>query len=302
MESATSALTAGLGRMAAAFARPQKRIRDLGGMPETLARVADLELRFAVTKREIRQTQRLRYRVFFEQGGAAADALARAKRRDVCPFDRVCDHIIVVDHAARGRRGERKPKVVGAYRVLRQERIGDPSGFYSSAEFDAPSLIARHPDKRFLELGRSCVLPEYRGRRVLDLLWRGLWAYARHHRIDCMIGCASLPGADPLRHVAALAFLRQHASARDDWRVSVRDSAGAYRLPPDLSVNDARRAVAALPPLLKGYLRLGARFGDGAFIDHAFGTTDVFVVLPVRDIDPRYIEHFSGGVAEGRAA
>lgn len=295
-------LATGFGFVAQALARPRRIIRDLEGLPETLARAGALELKLAVTKLEIRRAQRLRYRVFFEQGGATPDALSRAKRRDVCPFDRVCDHIIVVDHEALSRFGRRKPRVVGAYRVLRQERIGDAGAFYSSGEFDVPALVARHPGKRFLELGRSCVLPEYRARRVLELLWRGLWAYARHHRIDCMIGCASLPGADPLRHVGALAFLRQHARAQDEWSVRVREGVSAYTPPPDLVVSDARRAIASLPPLLKGYLRLGARFGDGAFIDQGFGATDVFVVMPVSAIDPRYIEHFSGGLLEPRAA
>jgi putative hemolysin len=302
MLSAAGALAHGFVRVTGAFARPRRLVRDLVGMPETLARAGSLELKFAVTKGEIRRAQRLRYRVFFEQGGAIPDAMSRARRRDICPFDRVCDHIIVIDHAAVNRFGRRKPKVVGAYRVLRQERIGDASAFYSSAEFDVPALVANHPGKRFLELGRSCVLPEYRARRVLELLWRGLLAYARHHRIDCMIGCASLPGADPLRHVGALAFLRQHARAQDEWSVRVREGVSGYTPPPDLVVSDPRRAIASLPPLLKGYLRLGARFGDGAFVDHAFGATDVFVVMPVKDIDPRYIEHFSGGLLEPRAA
>ncbi|MFN3890794.1 MAG: GNAT family N-acetyltransferase [Beijerinckiaceae bacterium] len=285
-------------------------VRDLAGLPETLARLGSLELKFAITRAEIRAVQKMRYRVFFEQGGAIADPFARAQRRDNCPFDRICDHIIVVDHDYATRLGRRKPRVVGAYRVLRQSAVASADNFYTAGEFDIGRLIERHPDKTFLELGRSCVLPEYRARRVLELLWRGLWVYVRHHGVDVMFGCASLPGADPAAHADALAFLRAHARAGEDWRAPLArrgraqpkaaSPGGAAGLFPDAV--KSRRALAGLPPLIKGYLRLGACFGDEFFIDHAFGTTDVLVVLPVANIDERYIGYFSGGPTEAAAA
>lgn len=288
-------------------------IRDLAGLPETLARAGKFELKFAVTRKEIRAVQKMRYRVFFEEGGAIAGPFARAHRLDDCPFDRVCDHLVVVDHAFVTRRGRVKPRVVGAYRLLRQDAVTGAEGFYASAEFDIGRVIARHPGKRFLELGRSCVLAEYRAQRVLELLWRGLWAYVRHHRIDVMFGCASLPGADPGAHAPALAFLRANALADEDWRAPARAGSRAplrapavkaqnEEAPADLAARvGARRALAMLPPLIRGYLKLGASFGDEVFVDHAFNTTDVLVMLPVERIEPRYIEHFSGGPLE-RAA
>lgn len=282
-------------------------VRDLHGLPETLARVGHFELKFAITKKEIRAVQRMRYRVFFEDGGAIAAPLARAQRRDNCPFDRVCDHIIVVDHDAASRRG-RKSRVVGAYRVLRQDVLTQPNRFYSAAEFDIASLVERHPDKRFMELGRSCVLPEYRARRVLELLWRGVLAYVQHHGVDVMFGCASLPGADPGLHADALGFLRAHASSSDEWRTSAVRGGGTHAPEPALQshlrdgAKSGRRALTHLPPLIKGYLRLGASFGDDVFVDRAFGTTDVFVVLPVARIEARYIEHFGAGTVEPVAA
>jgi L-ornithine Nalpha-acyltransferase len=206
-----------------------------------------------------------------------------------------------VDHDVISRAGRRKPKVVGAYRVLRQDATAAPNRFYAAGEFDVAQLVARHRDKTFLELGRSCVLPEYRARRVLELLWRGLWTYVRHHKIDVMFGCASLPGADPSAHAQTLAFLQARAPAGDEWRApALRAEAASAEGPPSKSVD--RRALAALPPLIKGYLRLGACFGGDVFVDHAFGTTDVLVVLPVANIDPRYVEHFGGGLSEGAAA
>jgi len=83
---------------------------------------------------------------------------------------------------------------VGTYRLLRQEVAERHGGFYSAGEFEIADLLKRHPGKRFLELGRSCVLPAYRSKRAIELLWRGIWTYVREHRIDVMIGCASFVG------------------------------------------------------------------------------------------------------------
>ncbi len=281
-------------------------MRDLLGLPETLARAGGLELKFAVTKREIRAVQKMRYRVFFEEGGAVADPFTRAQRRDNCPYDRICDHVIVVDHDHASGLGRRKPRVVGAYRLLRQDALARPDLFYAANEFDVAQMVARHPGRRFLELGRSCVLAEYRSRRVLEMLWRGVWAYVRHHRIDVLFGCASLPGVDLARHEPALAFLREHACAGEDWRVrALHPHAGARSSSRIAGAQSARQSarlvLSSLPPLIKGYLRLGAQFSDGVFIDRAFGTTDVFVTLPVADINARYVEHFSGGLIEQAA-
>src|SRR5690606_18113430 len=148
-------------------------------------------------------------------------------------------------------------------------------------------------------LGRSCVLPEYRARRVLELLWRGLWIYVRHHRVDVMFGCASLPGADPGAHAQSLAFLRTHARANEDWSAPALGEGIACDAAPVTQPYQAaseRRILAGLPPLIKGYLRLGARFGPDVFVDRGFGTTDILAILSVANIDARYIEYFSGGV------
>jgi len=182
----------------AAAGRPglRRQVRDLMGLTKTLAAIGELDVRLATTKAEIRRAQKLRYRVFFEDGGAKADPTARLIRRDVCRFDRVCDHLIIVDNAIV--RIDGKPTVIGACRLLRDEVAAASFGFYSAGEFDVVSLIARHPGKRLLELGRSCVAPAYRSnKRAIELMWRGIWAYARHHRVDAIFGCASFPGAEP---------------------------------------------------------------------------------------------------------
>ena len=277
------------------------QLRPFGGWPGRFAHTGlgpslgwsgSLELRLATKKSEIRKAQRLRYKVFFEEGGAVADARAALVRRDICPFDKVCDHLLVIDHATRNRFGKIKPRVVGAYRLLRQDVAQANFGFYSAQEFDIGPLLARHPQSRFLELGRSCVLADYRGKRTIEMLWRGIWAYVKHYRIDAMIGCASLDGVDVAKLAPQLSFLHHHVQADPQWlvrplpdRVTPMDGLPADKL-------DQKRALAALPPLVKGYMRVGAKFGAGAVVDRQFGVTDVFVVMPINEIEGRYIEYF----------
>lgn len=276
------------------FPRRRKQRATFGG---TLLRAGSLELRLAETKQEIRKAQRLRYKVFYEEGGAVADRTAALIRRDVCRFDKVCDHLLVVDHAALDRRGRARPKIVGAYRLLRQDVAEKNFGFYSAGEYDVAPLLARHAGKRFLELGRSCVLAPYRSKRVLDLLWRGIGLYIENYKIDAMFGCASFDGVDPARHARALGFLARYAPSRPDWRVRALSDRHVVMTNAAAEDIDRRSALAELPPLVKGYLRCGATFGDGAVIDSQFGTTDVFVVMPVADIDPRVFGRFGAGKA-----
>jgi putative hemolysin len=260
----------------------------------TLGRSGTLEVRLARGPREIWRAQRLRYRVFYQEMSAKPDVISRMFRRDADRFDAVCDHLLVIDHAARGRFGGIKPKVVGTYRLMREQAVAKLGGFYTQSEFDIAPLLARHPDLRFLELGRSCVLKPYRTKKTVELLWHGIWAYCRHHRIDAMFGCASFDGVDPDMLALPLSFIHHHATAQGDWRVVAQPErhVAMDRLPAGMV--DAKLALKCLPPLVKGYLRLGARFGSGAVIDKQFGTTDVLVILPVAAIDRRYIEYLDG--------
>ena len=290
----------GIGSKILFFPRAQGRkpaVRDLCGLPPSLGRVGSLEVRLATSKKDIRKAQRLRYQVFYELGQAVADRRIGLVRRDICPFDRVCDHLLVIDHSSTNRFGRTVPRVVGTYRLLRQDVAQRNFGFYTAREFDIVPLLVRHTGKKFLELGRSCVLPEYRAKRTLELLWRGIWAYVRYHHIDVMIGCASLEGTNPLALALPLSFLHHHAAAAASW--TARAHANRYVRMDflDEPAVDRRKALAALPPLVKGYLRVGASFGDGAVIDDQFGTTDILVIMPVADIQDRYIAHF-GSVAD----
>jgi putative hemolysin len=278
---------------AAAGALEVDLARRLRGRTEIFAKAGKFEVRLAATEKEIRWAQRLRYRVFFEEGKAVADPIARQIRRDICRFDEVCDHLIVIENSAA--HAERAPKVVGAYRLLRQEVAERGFGFYSSREFNVESLIARHPGKRFLELGRSCVADGYRSRRVLELLWRGVWAYALRHRADVMFGCASLRGTDANMHASALRLLCGESAAEPLWSVDAARGESTSLPRPVEGLFDLRETARDLPPLLRGYWRLGAKFSQEVVVDLAFGTTDVFVVLQVDKITPRYLAYFATG-------
>ena len=265
---------------------------------ETLGRIGALEVRLAHRAAEIRRAQRLRFDVFYQEMSAVADAATLIARRDVDPYDAMCDHLLVLDHdRPKTRRGA---AVVGTYRLLRQEIAERRGGFYSAGEFDIGPLIARHRGLRFLELGRSCVLPTYRNKRTVELLWHGVWSYVLRHKVDVMIGCASLEGTNPDALALPLSFLHHYARAPEEWRVAALSHRyhALNRLPKEAV--DPKAALHGLPPLIKGYLRLGAFVGDGAVIDHQFGTTDILVVLPVAAINLRYIDHF--GPSAGRHA
>ena len=249
-------------------------------------------MRLARKKSEIRRAQRLRYKVFYEEMSATPGALAMLSRRDEDVYDPIFDHLLVIDRGDPAKKGWRRPQVVGTYRVLRQDVAELHDGFYTQGEYDIAPLIQSKPDYSFIELGRSCVLKPYRNRRTLELLWQGVWSYVREHGADVMIGCASFPGTDPSAHALALSFLHHTALAPEEWRVRAHDH---LRVDMNMMPKDAvnlRAAVKALPPLIKGYLRVGAYVGDGAVIDHQFGTTDVLIIMPIEAINTRYFAHF----------
>jgi L-ornithine Nalpha-acyltransferase len=261
--------------------------------PKIYGQYGSLEVRLARKKSEIRRAQRLRYKVFYEEMSAIPGALAMLSRRDEDTFDPIFDHLLVLDRgdANDGRRW-RRSKVVGTYRMLRQEVADLYDGFYTQGEYDIAPLLQAKPTCKFMELGRSCVLKPYRNKRTLELLWQGVWTYVREHGADVMIGCASFEGTDPSVHAEALSFLHHTALAPEDWRVRAHEH---RRIDMNMMPREAlntRAALKALPPLIKGYLRVGAYVGDGAVIDHQFGTTDVFIIMPVQDINARYFAHF----------
>lgn len=266
---------------------------------EVLGRKGQMIVRLAAGKSEIEAAQALRYQIFYEEMDAQPDPQMRSNRRDADEFDAICDHLLVI--ATHGGSGETAPikvedgEVVGTYRLLRQDVAERNSGFYSADEYDiGPLLQAKGGTFSFVELGRSCVLEPYRTKPVIELLWLGIWSYLQAHQLDVMLGCASLEGTDPQALALPLSYLHYRHRAPLEWRVRALPEryVDMALLPQDQL--DEREAMRALPPLIKGYIRAGAYVGDGAVIDHQFNSTDVFIVMPVTDINKRYLSHFAG--------
>jgi putative hemolysin len=206
------------------------------------------------------------------------------RRRDVDQFDTDCDHLLVLDH------GRGTNSVVGTYRLIRRDMAARLGGFYSAKEFDI-SPVVLHPGE-ILELGRSCVDPAYRNRSAMQLLWSGIAAYVFHYDVVLMFGCASLPGTDADALSVPLSYLHRYHLAPPALRP--RALADRYvemcRLRP--CAIDASRGMAALPPLIKGYLRLGGFIGDGAVVDEQFNTIDVCIVVKTDLVTEKYSRHY----------
>jgi putative hemolysin len=260
--------------------------------PRALGRIGTLEVRLAHTAAEVRQAQKLRYRIFYQEGSAVPNPARLLARRDIDGYDAICDHLLVVDYAARDCNALNRPAVVGTYRLLRQSLAEGYGGFYTAGEFNIRTLVARHSHLQFLELGRSCVLSPYRNKRTVELLWHGIHAYILQNHCDVMFGCASLDATDPKQIALPLSFLHHYARAPEPWRAQALPDRYVEMNTMSKDAIDPKAALHALPPLIKGYLRLGGYVGDGAVVDHEFGTTDVLIVLPVSAIKRRYIEHF----------
>lgn len=270
-------------------------------LPDPLGRIGQLELRLARKPKDVKKAQRLRYRVFFEEMSAIPNVMARLARRDVDVYDRVCDHLLVRDLTPRTGLGPKTPRTVGTYRLLRQEVAERNFGFYTQGEFDIAPLLARHSHLNFLELGRSCVLEPWRDRRTVELLWHGIWAYVLAHRIDVMIGCASIEGTNPSELQLPLSYLHHYHRAPEAWRADAAPGRRAEIVLLPKEEIDPKAALRALPPLIKGYLRIGAVIGEHAVVDRQFGTTDVLIILPRSFINPRYIQYY-GAEATRHAA
>jgi putative hemolysin len=249
-------------------------------------RAGNLGVRLAVTAAELDAVQALRYRVFYQEMGARADAPTTHSQRDRDDFDAVADHLLVVDHD----RGEGPESVVGTYRLIRRQGAEKLGRWYSEAEYDVSRLVA-YPGP-ILELGRSCVDAAYRSRGTLQLLWDGIAAYVFRHEIALMFGCASLPGIDLDALADQLTYLHAFHLAPEELRPRAVPGRYVEMRRKDPASIDKRATLAALPPLVKGYLRLGGFVGDGAVLDVPFNTTDVSVVVKTDLVTQKYLKHY----------
>ena len=247
-------------------------------------RLGHLEVRLATSAADIEATQALRYRVFYDEMAAKPSAEMARLGRDFDAFDPLCDHLLVIDHEGGNER------VVGTYRLIQRQAAEQIGHFYSAGEYDISTLID-YPGK-ILELGRSCVDAAYRKAPTMQLLWRGIAAYIKLHQVEIMFGCASLPGTDPQKMKLMLSYLYYFHLAPPALRTKALPARYIDMRLVDQHDIDIKEALAELPPLVKGYLRVGAFVGDGAVVDEQFNTTDVCIIVKSDLMVKKYARHY----------
>ena len=242
-------------------------------------------VRLAKDAQDLRAAQRLRYRVFVEELGGSGPLVDHAARLERDEFDPHFDHLLLIDETA----GE--DYVVGVYRLLPSDRLQQTGRFYSEHEYDLGPLKAT--GRRLLELGRSCVHPDYRGGTGMLLLWNALADYVLERDIDILFGVASFHGTDIAALAQPLSYLYHNHLAPEPLRVQARPAQSQRMdllLPEQI---DRREALTGIPALIKAYLRLGGCVGQGAWIDHAFNTTDVCLVVDTQTMNAKHRDFYS---------
>jgi putative hemolysin len=239
------------------------------------AKKAAFTITWASNAEEIKEAQRLRYKVFAEEMGA--NLPVNAQGLDVDEFDDYCDHLLIRD--------QESLKVVGTYRVLPPHKAAEIGRLYSDSEFDLSRL--NHLRPKMVELGRSCVHSDYRSGAVIMALWSGLAQYMLKHDYEIMLGCASIPMADGGHFAASL-----YNSLTND-QIAPVESHAFPRLPLPLDRLNGGLEVEP-PPLIKGYLKVGAKICSAPAWDPDFNTADLLTMLRLSDLNPRYAKHFLG--------
>ncbi|MBD5391337.1 GNAT family N-acetyltransferase [bacterium] len=254
-------------------------------------KVRDYEVRLARNRDERKQVRQLRYDVFVEEEGASATDEQKQLREEWDAYDAHADYLVVM-HAGR---------VVGTYRIINRAAAEKMGGFYTETEFNLAKI--KRTRGNIAEMSRACVAREYRENAlVMRMLWAGLGEYIVRHKISILFGVASWVGKNPVASAQAISYLYYNHLAPMNLRPTVITENFAEGVNPKLSrMNilpevfvDRDMAVREMTPLIKGYLRLGARFGRGVFVDQPFNSYDVFVLIKTKDIEPAYQKHFLG--------
>jgi L-ornithine Nalpha-acyltransferase len=244
----------------------------------------EFSIRLATTDAERRAAQALRYDVFVRELGGGGDLVDHESGLERDHFDRYFDHLLVIHNPTR--------QVVGVYRLLRDDQAVMAGQFYSEGEYDLDCL--KSSGRKLLELGRSCLHRDFRGGSAMYHLWGGLARYVEDYKIDILFGVASFHGTDVTRLAKPLSVLHQAHLAPPELRV--RALPGHFQpmnlIPPEQL--DRRRAMVEMPALIKAYLRLGGYVGEGAYMDHAFNTTDVCLVLDTARMNARQRRLYTG--------
>ena len=253
------------------------------------------ELRLARDPRDLMAAQRLRYAVFVGEMGSDGPMVDHAARLERDAFDDLCDHLLLID---RSRDPADLADVVGVYRLLPGARLAAGQPFYSESEYDLSAL--RATGRNLLELGRSCVHPDYRGGAAMMLMWNRLADYVLERGIELMFGTASFPGTDLAALAQPLSYLWHNHLAPPELRaVALPPHRAEMAVLPETGL-ERRAAMQATPALIKAYLRLGGCVGDGAWVDHAFNTTDVLLVMDTAQMSARHRDYYVRRHTEGQ--
>jgi putative hemolysin len=248
-----------------------------------LLKSGTLEVRLAQSEEDVKAAQLLRYEVFYEECGAHPDESMILLKCDSEPIDTFCDVLLVIDHA--------QNKIVGTYRFMLREAALHYGGYYTATEFEVRELVA-YPGQ-IMELGRSCVHKDYRTKPTMQLLWRGVGAYIQLNQVALCFGCGSFMGVDVLKYRQALAYLYHYHLAPLNLRAKALPSHYQdMNLVPKDQV-DSKEAMKQMPPLIKGYLRLGGFVGEGAFVDHKFNSIDVCIIVKREIVTKRYSQRYT---------
>ncbi|WP_227444627.1 GNAT family N-acyltransferase [Cognatishimia sp. F0-27] len=240
-----------------------------------------ITVRLAQSADEIVAAQRLRYDVFVRELGGDGPLVDHAAGLERDAFDPHVDHLLAIDRNT--------DAVVGVYRLLTDQGARDAGRFYSESEFDLSPL--RASGRRLLELGRSCLHKDYRGGMALLALWQGVARYVQAREIELLFGVASFHGTALAAIREPLSLLHHRHLAPEPLRVVSRDQPALDILPEDRI--DRRRAMLGVPPLIKAYLRLGGFVGQGVYVDHAFNTIDVCLIVDTARLSEQQKTHLA---------
>lgn len=243
------------------------------------------DVKLADSKNEIKSAQKLRYQVFFSERNKKKIFNIDNFRKDSDKYDNYCDHIVVIHKKSKFSRN----KIVGTYRLLKQSVAENKSGFYSSEEYDLTKLLNSNKYFNMLELSRSCISKDFRNKNVLQLMWKEIYKYIENNKVDAMFGTASFLDTNLYNLSNQLIYLNNSRKMPNEIMVNALDKCRA-KIDYSRNIKMNLKLVKSLPTLIKGYLKLNAYIGDGAVVDHKFKTTDIFVFLPVNDINYQYVK------------
>ena len=247
-------------------------------------KVDNFVIKIAEKKSELKKAQALRYSVFYKEKKAIPTISKKLFRLDYDKVDKFADHLIVID---RNRKGI-KNKIVGTYRLLRGDIASHSGGFYTSSEFDLSKILNSYKNNKILELGRSCVHQDYRNGAIMILLWKAIAEYVKLYDIKILLGCASFHGTDVMKYTNELSYLRKHFSLPGELSVKSLDTKIYHYYTEIKSNTNDLRTFVKLPPLIKGYLRIGGKVSHDCFVDYKFNTIDLCVIVTTDKIDEKY--------------